>query len=184
MSDPEWLTPTTSTVGQLARAAVVGGMDLGDPPIELRGEGRNPRPLERPGGDDHLAGVVGHLADLADLDDIAVREPASEGGGAAAWLDRQTEMIGVCLQVIGHLAARREPGADVGERQAWQGIVLGRRIEQERVVAVAPHIAHSVVRLENHEFAVLAREVVAGGEARLSGSDDDCVEAFGHDPRA
>lgn len=49
-------------------------MDLGDPRIELGGEGRASGPLERPGGNDHLAGVIRRTADL---DDVAARRPAS-----------------------------------------------------------------------------------------------------------
>ncbi len=102
-------------VRELARVPVVGGVDLRDPRIELGCEGREAWPLERTGGDDHLAGVVGRAIGL---DDVAASRQGSQRRDVGVRPDRQGQLPGIGLHVVRHLAPAREPRADLGERHA------------------------------------------------------------------
>ena len=130
--------------------------------------------LEGATRDDHLAGLERGVAGLDAEAFTWLPERAHSGGGP----DRKVEVARVALQVVAHLPPRWAAGGDPRKRQAAQRVVSCRRVQDQRVVAIAPHIADARGRLEDHEVEPLLLEVVAGGEAGLAGPDDDDIVGF------
>ena len=88
-------------------------------------------------------------------------------------------MPGVGLEVVADLVLAREGPLLRGERQPGQAVVLGGRVELERVPLPAPVVADAGAGVEDHERAAAALQVVAGRQAGLAGADDDGLDVCG-----
>src|SRR5688500_3489894 len=83
-------------------------------------------------------------------------------------------MPDVRLEVVAHLAARREPMPRKGKAKAGEFGVLRRAVPPERVVPGTPVVTDAVVSRQDDEVDPPFREVVGGCQARLARTDDDC----------
>ena len=126
-------------------------------------------------GDDHLRRLEAPLARLGDEDAIPLGKAVNAHPGPY----RKREAGRIRFEVVGHLVLGRERFGRRREGHAVEGIVLSRREETERVPAATPHIADPRVGVEDDEGQPLPLQMIAGGQARVAGSDDDDVEAFG-----
>ena len=151
-------------------------MELADPGIELGREGGHPRMLERAGGDDHLARLVTTIAGGGN-ERAAVAIGGFQPLDADARVDREPEAAGVCLEVVGHLAAGRERTLRERERHAGKRGVARRRVQLQCIVATSPDVPHAGVGLDDPVVDALPLQVVAGGQPGLAGSDDEDVGA-------
>ena len=84
------------------RPAVVGAVHLDDARVELLGDGRHPRRLERPGRDHHLLGGV---RAVAQLDHEAAVVAGADREDLAVELDGQVEVLHVAREVVDDLVA-------------------------------------------------------------------------------
>jgi hypothetical protein len=161
-------------VGHAARAAVVRAVRLEQRRVQLVGERRHARGVERPGGDDDLVGR--DAAAVRELEDEAVvlgrqrPHPAAEPHG-------QVERPRVLLEVAHHLVAAGIAVGVTGERQAGKRVIAARREQDQRVPTLAPGGANRLGRLEDHEPAAGAGEEVADRQPGLAGADDRNLDA-------
>src|SRR5437667_7694715 len=110
----------------------------------------------RAGRNDHVV----RLDRLAVRDDLEPSVPAGHSVDSYAVSHRQREVIRVTLEVVGHLALRRAPGADVGERETGEAAEPAGREQPQGIPAPAPRIANVLVRIEDHEVAPELLELV------------------------
>ena len=166
-------------VPELARPAVLAGVQLQDRRVELvRDRWDVRRAAERAGRDHH---VVAAVAAGVGGDDVLLTL-ALDALHPGLQPDGQLEVTGVRLEVVADLVLAREAPLLRGERQAGQAVVLGGRVELERVPLLAPVVADPGARVEDHERAAVTLQVVTGRQARLAGADDDGLDLCGvHD---
>ncbi|HEV8489140.1 MAG TPA: hypothetical protein VGQ58_05080 [Candidatus Limnocylindrales bacterium] len=168
------------TVGELLGAAVVGRVELADGGIEALCELGDVRPLEGAGGDNYLARLEAATASPDRVAACAIRlVRRSQAIDSHAGLGRQTVVVGVGLEVIGHLPAGREGVARQRKRKPRQRVVPGRRVQEQRVVALAPDVADAAAGLEDGEVDAASGEVVPRRQASLAGADDNDLVAIG-----
>jgi hypothetical protein len=165
--------------GHVVRPTVVGAVRLEDLLREVRRLRRDPRHLERPGGDDDLVGLDAAVAEVDDEPTVLRRQRPRDGAG----LDRQRERRRVVLQVGDDLVPGRIPVGIAREVEPREGVVAARREEDERLPAVTPGRAHAVAGLENREPSALSCEVVADRETRLAAADHGDLQALGRSVR-
>jgi hypothetical protein len=149
-------------------------VELGDARIELARELGRVRPLEDAGGDDDVVGLEAADAGPRDVTAVLLRQLVH--GRAAA--DRKLEARRVRLEVVAHLVLRRVRRARRRERHPRQPVAKRRRVEPERVPAVAPRVADPLARVEDDERVPLPLQVVADGEPGLTTADDHCLVAL------
>ena len=184
MSAPDCPDPTTSTGpgSSWLGVAVARRVQLPDAGVEPVSELGDLRDRLAACGDDHRLGHDGTgrrreqppavlLAHVVDLD-------------AAA--DGDAHPLGVRLEEVAHVGAAGEAAARRREPHPRQPVVLGRSVEQQRVVAAPPLVADPGVAVEDDALKAHPAEVVGGGEAGLPGPDDDtgplaavCVNGVG-----
>ena len=157
---------------QLLGIPVVTRVELQHGCPEPAGQLGHPRRRVAARGEHH---VLGFPAACTGFDDEPVADPANPIH-VDARAHGQPEVRRVRLQVVGLLVLRREPEPVSGERQALEAVVLGRCEQVQGVPAQAPRIADALVRVEDHEVAVLLRQVVGDRESGLPAADDDGVE--------
>ena len=159
---------------ELRGIAVLARMQLHDPRIEVGRKLRNARDLMGAGRDDHVRRLEGASA-RRDDEAVAVLRDALDRD---ARLHRQIEAGRVVLEVVGQLVLRGiRPG------RPWQAVARQRaegrgREQAKRVPALPPRVAHSFVRVEDHEGPLLSGQVVAGRQPGLAASDHDGVVAL------
>ena len=119
-------------VGHAARAAIGGAVRLEQRRVQLVGQRRHARDVERPGGDDDLVGrdapAVRELEDEAVV--LGLQRPH-----LAAEPDGQVERPRVLLEVGHHLVAAGVAVGLTGKRQAGKRVVAARREQDQRVPA-------------------------------------------------
>ena len=142
--------------------------------VQLVGQRRHARDVERPGRDDDLVGrdapAVRELEDEAVV--LGLQRPH-----LAAEPDGQVERPRVLLEVGHHLVAAGVAVGLTGKRQAGKRVIAARREQDQRVPAPAPRGADRLARLQDHEPAAGAREEVADRQPGLAGADDDNLDA-------
>ena len=107
--------------------------------IEPCGEGRNPRMMVRAGGHHHILGSQ-HILAAACLEPMTCgREPVDSDASA----NRQLEVAGVGLEIIGGLVLGGVRGGRAGEPQSRQLAVASRREQPQRIPPVSPRISDS-----------------------------------------
>jgi hypothetical protein len=161
-------------VGHAARAAIGGAVHLEQRRVQLVGERRHARDVERPGSDNDLVGR--DAAAVRQLEDEAV-VPGLQRPHPAAKPDGQVERPRVVLEVGHHLVAAGIAVGVAGERQAGKRVVAARREQDQRVPAIAPRRGDVLAGLEDHEPASGAREEVANRQPGLAGADDGNLDA-------
>src|SRR5688500_7597883 len=83
-------------------------------------------------------------------------------------------MADVRLEVVAHLAARREPMPRKRKAKAGEPVVLRGAVQPQRVVSGAPVVADAIVSFEDDEVNSSFREVIRGCQTCLARTDDDC----------
>ena len=138
------------------------------------GERRDVWLPERPGRDDDLARSEAPAVRRSKR--RSRRRAGSIAVDACPTSDRQVELSGVGLEVVGHLATCRPVRRGRGEAHARERVVAGRAVQPERVPAIPPVVADPRVGVEDRERQPALREVIPGRQAGLSGADDDRVD--------
>ncbi len=149
-------------------------MQLHDPRIELGREVRSLWNPVRSGRDDHVLRLEAKVARGDDEAAVDLGEPVD----ADARSHGKVEARGVRLQVVGQLVLRRERPGGCRDRHAGQAAEARGGEKAKRVPTLAPGVADPLVRVEDHERAILLREVVPGREAGLAAADDQGVEVL------
>ena len=90
-------------------------------------------------------------------------------------LHRQVEGGGVVAQVVGDRLLARIGAGRRRERQAGQGVVLGRGEQPQRLPPRAPGVPELPGRLQDQEPQPLPAQVPGGGQTGLPAADDDDV---------
>ena len=120
--------------------------------------------LVRPGCDDHVLGLEALVTCGDDEPAAGLREPVDRDAGS----HRELELLGIVLEVVGHLVLRGERPPKAGETHARQPAEVGGSEETKRVPALAPGVADSLVRVQDHERRSTLRQVIAGRQAGLA----------------
>lgn len=157
------------SVRQLAGVPVAGGVELPDVRREPPGGVRDLRALVRAGRQDDVA--CGDRARGGVRDEAAVRR--GQTGDLHAQPHRRVDHGRVLGQVVDDVGAGHEAvrvGAVVGHAGQQEGEVRGD--EAEAVPAVVPAAAEPVAAVDHQMADAGAGQVMAGGQARLPGSDD------------
>src|SRR5690606_2290301 len=94
--------------------------------------------------------------------------------------NRQIEVVGVPLQVVGDVVLARVRVGLGGERHAREACVPGGREELQRLPPSAPGRADLVRGVEDREPEAESLEVVAHRQPGLAGSNYDHVQPLGH----
>jgi hypothetical protein len=127
-------------------------VDLGHRGVQLGRRRWDERHLERAGGHHHPPGPVGGIGG-PDLEASVVQPPELVDLGVE--LDRQVEGLGVGLQVVGHRVLGRVGVVRGRERDAGQGVVLGRCEQLERVPPGSPDVADFGAGFQDQELQAL-----------------------------
>ena len=175
MSVPECEAPDHENRArpQLGRPPVLAGVQLADGGVQLQREvGDVRRTTEGAGRHHHVLRQQGVGADPQRIPTVRGFQPVDVDPGP----DRQGEPVGVVGKVVGDLVLGRERPARSGEGQARQSVVAGRRVETQGVPVRPPVVAHPQVGVQDDEGSAPPLQVVAGGQAGLTGADDDGLD--------
>ena len=92
---------------------------------------------------------------------------------------RQLHGHGVLLEEVRDLVLAREVPRVAGEVHARQPVEPRRRVELQRVVVAAPVVADPAVAVDDQHLPPAPGQVVAGGQTRLAGADDQGLDVLG-----
>ncbi len=163
-------------VAELLRAAVVGRVELVDRGVELVCEVRDHRVLvlEDARRDDDVVRLVTPVARREDVPVVLTVERVHADTGRHG----EREALGIRLEVLGHLEARRVGVSRRGEAHAREPVDERGRVQPQRRPALPPGVADPVVRVDDHERPVVPCEVVPHRQPGLAPTDDDRLDAF------
>src|SRR4029453_6869142 len=160
------------TGGELGGTAIVARVQLLDVAGEEAPRGRNARPLVGTGPQDDIPGLEGRLP-------TPCLEPVAGPGqsiDARTESQRRADERGVLAHVADHLVARHEPP---GIRPRIEHPGKTERVvgcdQREAVPAVRPRAAQRLPPIDQQVLDPGALQPVAGGEPRLTCSDDQRV---------
>ncbi|CFN62222.1 Uncharacterised protein [Bordetella pertussis] len=160
-------------LGQLPGVAVIGRMDLRERGVPRR-DGRDHRPLERPGRDNDALRLVGAGRRLH-----RKAVPAAIALGAHhfhAGTDGRIELARISLQVVGHGVLGRETvRIEPFEFQAGEAIVPGGAVRHQGVPPPGSPALRDAVTLQHDVRHSLPSQVLAHRDARLATADDEGV---------
>lgn len=159
---------------ELAGVAVVGGVQLDDPGVELGGEFGHPWLLPRRHGHHDVVGfetpVIGGRYELLSVPG----QPLHLDSG----LHRQVELLGIPFEVVGELVFGREVPAIAGVWQAGQPVEEVGGEEPKVIPPVPPSVAHPLICVDDEEGQAASAEVVPDRQASLSAPDDEGVHVL------
>src|SRR5829696_9512182 len=142
-------------------------MELDDILIYLLRELRHPGSLEVRHGPDHVLGLEDGILRLH-------HEPITVPGDLLhpdAGSHREVETRGVGLQIVRHLVLGRERPAVRREGEIREPVVPRRGKKFERVPAIAPRVADTPVRLQDHVLTAPLGQLMPHREPSLPAAD-------------
>ena len=86
--------------------------------------------------------------------------------------DRELELAGISLQIVGGLVLGRIRGGRSRKRHPRQSVVTARRKQTQRIPPLPPGIADPVVLVQDHERQAVLLEVIADSQTCLASADD------------
>ena len=87
-------------------------------------------------------------------------------------MDGRIDLLGVALQVVGDLVLGGEAIGRAAEFQAGEAVMPGRAIGDQRIPARAAPVLRNAVALQHHMLHTVPAQVLAHGDAGLTGADD------------
>jgi hypothetical protein len=169
-----WTDDQHRPVLELGGVAVLARVQLDRARVEVGREVGDARALEGAGGDHDVAGLDGPGRGVGD----EVPVDRGEALDARAGADLDARLLGVGLEVVGHLVLGREAVARVGEREAREAVVGRRGEDPQRVPALAPGVADALVGVDDDGGDAAVDEPVGHREAGLAAADDERADAL------
>ena len=162
------------SLGQLARIAVGGGMNLHDPGT-LGNESGNDRLLESPGGGNYKIGFNRTLRCLYAEAGTAIILPHRFDLDAAA--DGSLDLFGIGHERIRDLFLGHEGVRIVARKfQAWIAIVPGGTIGNETIPALRTPAFGDPAPFKNEVRHTALAQVAAHGQSRLACAHNECFD--------
>jgi len=146
-------------------------------PGALGHERRDDRALERAGRGDQVGGVYRAVGSLdPEAGPVGMAERTLDLDAAA---DRCCDLGGIGGEVVGDPVLRREGvGVQVGELEAGEPVMPGRAVGDQRIPSLRPPPLGDPPAFEDQVRHVVAAQVLARGDPRLSAADDQRLHLF------